>query len=174
MRHNEELKQRLTEEARAASALDHPNIVVIYEIDETPDGDLFIDMAFHEGATLGDRIGRDKTTAALPVAEVLQIARQIASGLSKAHERGIFHRDIKPSNVIVAKDGVDRIIDFALAKSMEATVTLDGSSKKTPLYMSPEQASGQAVDFRTDLWSLGAVLYEMLPGRPPFRGDSQL
>jgi serine/threonine protein kinase/formylglycine-generating enzyme required for sulfatase activity/dienelactone hydrolase len=169
LRHDGELKRRLTEEARAASALDHSNIVVIYEIDEVPGGDLFIAMAFHEGVTLRERIG-----AGLPVPEALQIARQIASGLAKAHERGIFHRDIKPSNVIVAKDGVARIIDFGLAKSSEATATLDGSSKGTPLYMSPEQASGKAVDFRTDLWSLGAVLYEMLAGRPPFSGDQNL
>src|ERR1017187_936140 len=174
MRHNDELKQRLKEEARAASTLDHANIVVIYEIDETPGGDLFIAMAFHEGATLGDRLGREKAGAGLPVAEALEIARQIASGLAKAHERGIFHRDIKPSNIIVAKDGVARIIDFGLAKSSQATATLDGTTKGTPLYMSPEQASGKAVDFRTDLWSLGVVLYEMLAGSPPFSGEGHL
>jgi dienelactone hydrolase/tRNA A-37 threonylcarbamoyl transferase component Bud32 len=179
LRHNEELKRRLTEEARAASTLDHANIVVIYEIGEAPGGDLFIAMAFHEGVTLheklkGDRIERDKPGAGLPVAEALQIARQIASGLGKAHERGIFHRDIKPSNVMVAKDGVARIIDFGLAKSSEATATQDGTTKGTPLYMSPEQASGKPLDCRTDLWSLGAVLYEMLAGRPPFTGDTQL
>ena len=145
MRYNDELKRRLSEEARAASGLDHPNIVVIYDIDETPGGDLFIAMAFHEGATLLDRIGR----VGLPVAEALRIARQIASGLAKAHDHGIFHRDIKPSNVIVAKDGVARIIDFGLAKSSDVTVSVDGSTKGTPLYMSPEQASGKAVDFRT-------------------------
>ena len=169
LRHNQELKQRLTEEARAASALDHPNILVIYEIDETPDGDLFIAMALHEGATL-----RERMDAGLPAIEALQIARQIASGLAKAHEAGIIHRDIKPGNVIVAKDGIARIIDFGLAKSIDATATLDGSTKGTPLYMSPEQASGQAIDCRTDLWSLGAVLYEMLAGRPPFPGGTQL
>jgi len=173
LRHNQELKRRLSEEARAASTLDHSNIVVIYDIDETPDGDLFIAMAFHEGETLRDRIERDKPKG-MPVAEALQIARQIAAGLAKAHERGIFHRDIKPSNVIVAKDGVARIIDFGLAKSSAATATLDGSTKGTPLYMSPEQASGKALDCRTDLWSLGAVLYEMLAARPPFPGDGNL
>ena len=169
LRHQDELKRRLTAEARAASALDHPNIVVIHEIGESPDGDLFIAMAYQEGATL-----RDKIDAGLPITEALQIARQIASGLARAHEHGIFHRDIKPSNIIVAKDGTARIIDFGLAKSSDATVTMDGSTKGTPLYMSPEQASGKATDFRTDLWSLGAVLYEMLSGTPPFHGDSQL
>jgi serine/threonine protein kinase/dienelactone hydrolase len=167
--HDNELKRRLSDEARAASALDHPNIVVIHDIDETPGGDVFIAMAFHEGATL-----REKIASGLQVQEALRIARQVASGLAKAHEHGIFHRDIKPSNVIVAKDGIARIIDFGLAKSSDVTATVDGTTRGTPLYMSPEQASGKAVDFRTDLWSLGAVLYEMLAGRPAFRGDSQL
>jgi tetratricopeptide (TPR) repeat protein len=174
LRHNDELKRRLKEEARAASTLDHPNIVVIHDIDEAPGGDLFIAMAFHEGVTLRARIAAEKNGAGLPVAEALHIARQIASGLAKAHERGILHRDIKPGNVIVAKDGVTRIIDFGLAKSSDAEASLDGSTKGTPLYMSPEQASGKALDCRTDLWSLGAVLYEMLAGRPPFTGDGHL
>jgi len=169
MRHDAELKRQLAGEARAASALDHPNIVVIHDIDETPGGDLFIAMAFHEGVTL-----RGKIAGGLPVKEALQIARQVASGLAKAHRHGIFHRDIKPGNIIVAKDGITRIIDFGLAKSSSVTATMDGSTKGTPLYMSPEQASGKPVDFRTDLWSLGAVLYEMLAGAPPFTGESQL
>ncbi|HTX34291.1 MAG TPA: protein kinase [Bryobacteraceae bacterium] len=172
LRSHPELKQRLKEEARAASTLDHPNIVVIHDIGETPDGDLFIAMAFHEGATLRDRIRA--APGGLPVGEALQIARQIAAGLAKAHERGIFHRDIKPGNIIVANDGVTRIIDFGLAKSSDTTATLDGKAQGTPLYMSPEQAMGKPVDHRTDLWSFGAVLYEMLAGRPPFRGETQL
>jgi len=169
LRHNEDLKRRLTEEARAASALDHPNIVVIHEIDETPEGDLFIAMAFHGGATLRERI-----EGGIAPADALQIARQVASGLARAHEHVIFHRDIKPANIIVAKDGVARIIDFGLAKSSDVTATMEGGTKGTPLYMSPEQASGKMVDYRTDIWSLGAVLYEMLTGTPPYRGESQL
>ena len=167
--HDSELKRRLSDEARAASALDHPNIVVIHDIDETPNGDVFVAMAFHEGVTL-----REKIASGLEVPEALRIARQVASGLAKAHEHGIFHRDIKPGNIIVAKDGIARIIDFGLAKSSDVTATMDGAARGTPLYMSPEQASGRAVDFRTDLWSLGAVLYEMLAGKPAFAGDSQL
>jgi eukaryotic-like serine/threonine-protein kinase len=174
LRHNDELKRRLKEEARAASTMDHPNIVVIHDIDEAPGGDLFIAMAFHEGVTLRARIAAEKNGAGLPVPEALHIARQIASGLAKAHERGVLHRDIKPGNVIVAKDGVARIIDFGLAKSSDAAASLDGTTKGTPLYMSPEQASGKALDCRTDLWSLGAVLYEMMAGRPPFTGDGHL
>jgi len=172
--HDPVLRRQLSEEARAASALDHPNIVVIHDIDETPDGDVFIAMAFHEGETLQSRIRGIKNGEAMPVAEALNVARHIASGLAKAHERGISHRDIKPGNVIVAKDGVARIIDFGLARSAETTATVDGSARGTPLYMSPEQASGKQLDFRTDLWSLGAVLYEMLAGRLPFSGDTQL
>ena len=169
MRHDRELKQHLTDEARAASALDHPNIVVVHDIGETAEGDLFIAMALHEGSTL-----RERMKSPLPVLEALRIARQVASGLAKAHEKSIFHRDIKPANIIVAQDGVARIIDFGLAKSSDATATVDGSARGTPLYMSPEQAAGKPVDHRTDLWSLGAVLYEMLAGKPPFGGDSQL
>src|SRR6185369_1316949 len=104
------------------------------------------------GVTLQYRMEGDKPKG-MPVAEAKQITRQMAVGLSKAHERGIFHRDIKPSNVIAAKDSVARIIDFGLAKSIEATATVDGSTKRTPLYMSPEQVSGKALDCRTDLWS---------------------
>jgi len=163
-----ELKRRLKKEARTASALDHPNIVVVHDIGEAPGGEMFIAMAFHEGVTL-----REKIRAGLTTAEALRIARQIAAGLEKAHENRIFHRDIKPGNVIVAKDGVARIIDFGLAKSSAGSASMDGSAKGTPLYMSPEQAAGGQVDYRTDLWSLGAVLYEMLAGRPAFEGDSQ-
>ena len=168
LRHDPDLKRRLTEEARAASALDHPNIVVIYEIGEAGD-DLFISMAFHEGTTLRARID-----GPMPVVEALRIARQVASGLAKAHEHGIFHRDIKPTNIVVAKDGIARIIDFGLAKSIDTTATVEGGTRGTPLYMSPEQASGKPVDFHTDIWSLGVVLYEMLAGAPPFRGATVL
>ena len=161
--HDDELKRQLTDEARAASVLDHPNIVVVHEIHETPEGDLFIAMAFHDGVTL-----RSRMAAPLTLEEVLHIARQIAAGLEKAHQAGIIHRDIKPGNIIVDKDGIARIIDFGLAKTGDVTRTAGGSAKGTPLYMSPEQASGKTLDKRTDLWSLGAVLYEMLAGTPSF------
>ncbi len=158
-----ELRQRLAEEAQAASALDHPNIVVIHDIQDSSDG-FFIAMAYHEGETLRERMKRP-----LALREGLGIARQMAAGLARAHQSGIVHRDIKPANVMVARDGVVRIIDFGLARSAGGTT---GAARGTPLYMSPEQATGQAVDARTDLWSLGVVLYEMFAGESPFRGDN--
>ena len=136
--HDRELREHLAAEARAASALDHPNIVVVHDIEQTQEGDIFIAMALHEGATLRERMREGLTTT-----EALQIARQVASGLARAHENRIFHRDIKPANIIVAKDGVARIIDFGLAKSNDSTMTALGSARGTPLYMSPEQAAGK-------------------------------
>ncbi|HKW00566.1 MAG TPA: protein kinase [Vicinamibacterales bacterium] len=167
LRDDAELKRQMVREARAASALDHPNIVVIHDIDVAPDGAMFIAMAYHEGQTLQARIRRG-----LSVHEAVHLARQVASGLARAHERGIFHRDVKPSNVIVSPDGIARIIDFGLAKPADATATMEGVIKGTPLYMSPEQASGGSVDQRTDVWSLGAVLYEMLSGKRPFDSET--
>lgn len=159
-------KRRLMEEARAASALDHPNIMVIYEIGEAGD-DLFLAMAYHEGTTL-----RAKMDGPLGVAESLRMARQVAAGLARAHEQGIVHRDIKPGNVMVAKDGVARIIDFGLAKPVSGD-DWEEEVRGTPLYMSPEQVLGKAVDARTDIWSLGVVLFEMLAGKAPFGGESR-
>ena len=177
-----EEKHRFLHEARAASALDHPNIGVVHDIGETPDGQMFIVMAYHEGETLKARIERayeqgetvlDKVARGLSIAEALDIARQIAAGLAKAHEHGITHRDIKPGNVIITTDGVAKIIDFGLAKLSNATATIAGSTKGTAAYMSPEQATGKEVDARTDVWSLGVALYEMLAGALPFQGAHQ-
>lgn len=162
-----ERRRRLVNEARAASALDHPNIVVVHDIGETPEGALFIAMAFHDGETLQARIARG-----LSREDAVSIARQVASGLARAHEHGLFHRDIKPANIIIAKDGIARIIDFGLAYSLDATTLVDAGIAGTPLYMSPEQAAHGTVDARTDVWSFGVVLYEMLTGRRPFGGDS--
>jgi serine/threonine protein kinase/Tol biopolymer transport system component len=163
-------KERFEQEARAASSLDHPNLCTILELGETPDGRLYLAMPCYDGETLRRRIERGP----LPVDEAIDIALQIARGLSKAHRNGIIHRDIKPANLIVTSDGVVKILDFGLAKlAGSAAISQTGSSAGTPAYMSPEQARGDEVDARTDLWSLGVVLYELLSGRRPFRGERE-
>jgi cephalosporin-C deacetylase-like acetyl esterase len=163
-----EARERFIHEARAISALDHNNICTIHEIDETDDGRTFIVMARYEGETLKERMDRSP----LGVDDAVDIAVQIARGLAKAHEKGITHRDIKPSNVFVTADGVVKIIDFGLAKLAGQTrLTKEGTTVGTVAYMSPEQSRGDEVDRRSDIWSLGVILYEMLAGALPFKGD---
>jgi len=165
-----EARERLTQEAKAASALDHPNICTIHEIDATPEGQLFIAMAYYDGETLKKRIARGD----LSVDESLDIAIQMARGLAEAHAAGILHRDIKPANVMLTKSGLVKIVDFGIAKMLNVTgPTRTGTSLGTVAYMSPEQVECQPLDQQTDVWSLGAVLYELLTGRPPFDGDSE-
>lgn len=160
--------KRFIHEAKAASAIDHSHIGTIYEIDEADDGVTFIVMALYDGETLRERIDRGM----IGVEEALNITTQIASGLSKAHSKDIVHRDIKPSNIIITSDGEVKIIDFGLAKlSGRTRLTKEASTLGTAAYMSPEQARGDEVDHRTDIWSVGAVMYEMLAGKLPFRGD---
>jgi len=162
-------KQRFLQEAQAASALDHSNICTIHEIGETGEGQLFIVMACYEGETLKTRIEH----GALSTENSLDVAAQIACGLAKAHEQGIVHRDIKPANIFITRDGVVKILDFGLAKLAggKTTLTKAGTTLGTVAYMSPEQARGENVDHRTDIWSLGVVLYEMLNRQLPFRGE---
>ncbi|MCX6558612.1 MAG: serine/threonine-protein kinase, partial [Candidatus Aminicenantes bacterium] len=163
-----EIKRRFFNEARAASALDHPNICSVHEINETSDGLVFMVMACYTGQTLNERVRQGP----LPIPEALRITMQTAEGLAKAHQKGIIHRDIKPGNILLSEDGLVKILDFGLAKLAGASVlTQDGITLGTVAYMSPEQSRGEAVDRRTDIWSLGVVLYEMLAGRPPFAGD---
>lgn len=162
--------ERFIQEAQAASALDHPNICTIHEIDETEDGQTFMCMSYYEGSTLKNLIAGRR----MKVEQVINIANQIAAGLSKAHESGIIHRDIKPANIFITNDGLAKILDFGLAKLAEQTdVTRTGSTLGTIAYMAPEQIQGEDFDRRADIWSLGVVLYEMLTGSLPFKGDHE-
>jgi len=168
-----EARTRLLQEAKAASALDHPNIATIYETGSTepepwePQGRPFIAMAYYAGETIETKIERGP----LSIYESLNFAYQTCLGLSKAHEHGITHRDIKPANLIVTHDGVVKIVDFGLAKFANTCLTKAGTVVGTPAYMSPEQSRGDAVDSRTDVWSLGVVFYEMLTGQRAFAGE---
>jgi serine/threonine-protein kinase len=159
-------REQLWAEARAAAAVDHPNICTIYEVGEAPGGRVFIAMPYYDGETLAARLARGP----LCVEDALSLTLQIARGLAKTHENGVIHRDIKPANLIVTSGGVLMILDFGIAKRSGATTTLAGRTAGTAAYMSPEQTRGDVVDARTDLWSLGVVLYEMLTGVRPFRG----
>jgi len=160
-------KERFVREAQAAAALDHPNICTVHEIDEA-EGRMFISMAFIEGESLKTRIERGP----LKIDEALGLGMQVAEGLREAHKKGVIHRDIKSANVMVTESGQAKIMDFGLARVRGSTLlTKEGMTMGTIAYMSPEQARGEAVDHRSDIWSLGVVLYEMLAGRLPFRGE---
>jgi len=180
---DQERKARFLQEARAASAVNHPAIAQVYEVDEGPEG-LFIAMEFVEGRTVRAIVQANE----LDVLGALEIAHQVAGGLQKAHDAGIVHRDIKPENVIVTPDGHAKILDFGLAKLVESAAggdegdshmetlarTQAGFVMGTLRYMSPEQARGQAIDHRSDIFSLGVVLYEMVTGQLPFSGSTPL
>ncbi|HVH73224.1 MAG TPA: protein kinase [Candidatus Dormibacteraeota bacterium] len=158
-------KETLLREARAASALDHPNISVIHGIEESEEHQLFIVMAYYEGETLAKKLSRGP----IPVPDSLDIAIQIARGLHAAHAHHIVHRDIKPSNIIVTNDHVVKIVDFGLARVVATnSATQSISSAGTLPYMAPEQFLGEIIDQRSDLWSLGVILVQMLTGAHPF------
>ncbi|MBN2431985.1 MAG: protein kinase [Acidobacteria bacterium] len=162
-------RKRFIHEAQAASALEHKNICAIHEIDETDDGRIFICMSYYEGESLKERLAR---SGPLPLAEALPIALQLAHGLARAHAAGVIHRDIKPGNIMLTSTGDVKIVDFGLAKlTGRSRITRSGTTVGTAAYMSPEQARGRAVDHRTDIWSFGVVLYEMLTGVHPFHSE---
>lgn len=164
--HDPDAKERFLREARAASALDHPNICTVFEIGEV-DGQSFIAMAFYEGRTVEELIKKGP----MEIDRAIELAIQMGRGLANAHAKGIVHRDMKPANVIVTPDGTAKILDFGLAKSEDAAlITQPGALLGTAAYMSPEQSTGDPIDHRTDIWSLGAILYEMLTGQRPFSG----
>ena len=165
---NEDVRRRFLREARTTAALDHPNICTIHEIGES-EGRTFISMACLEGRELAAEI----TEGPIEAERALRLARQFAEGLAEAHAKGIVHRDIKPANLFVTPNDRGVILDFGLAQlaSAASKLTREGTTLGTVAYMSPEQAQGEEVDARTDVWAMGCVLYEMLSGRPPFRGD---
>ena len=164
-------RERFILEAQAASVLDHPNICTIYEVDEAPDGQMFIAMAYYEGQTLKKQIA----SGPLAPTEALNVAISVGQGLAEAHAAGIVHRDIKPANVMLTSSGLVKIVDFGIAKLLDVTgPTRTGTTLGTVSYMSPEQAAGEDADQQSDVWALGAVFYEMLTGQQPFRGESSL
>ncbi len=180
MAHDRERMARLEREAQLLAALNHPNIASIYGLEESNSSRALI-MELVEGPTLADRIARGP----IPLAEALSLALQIADGLAYAHDKGVIHRDLKPANIKTSSDGHVKILDFGLAKAMSAEpsaaspdaltqpmTTSPGIVMGTVAYMSPEQARGQEVDRRTDIWSFGVVVYEMLTGSRPFSGSS--
>jgi serine/threonine protein kinase len=165
---DEESKRRFISEAQNASSLQHNNICTIHEIDETEDGFLFISMDYYEGETLKTKISKEL----ISLDDIINIISQIAEGLHKAHDNGIIHRDIKPANIFITKEGIVKILDFGLAKKIDRTQFTRRDIKfGTTEYMSPEQIKGEKVDHRTDIWSLGVLLYEMLTGHHPFQAD---
>jgi len=180
-----ERQRRFVQEAKAASALNHPNIIHIYDISSSGDTD-FIAMEFVAGKTLHQLIGKND----LPLRDTLKYSIQIADALARAHSAGIVHRDLKPANIIIDEDGRVKLLDFGLAKLTEKTVdseaatatmtaedaplTEEGSIVGTVAYMSPEQAEGRKVDARSDIFSFGSVLYEMVTGRRPFEGATKM
>ena len=175
-------RARFLREARAVSTLSHPHIAIIHDYGETTEGQPFIVMEYIKGETLNDLLH----ASALTITQAVRFVEAVAEALGAAHARGIIHRDIKPSNVLVDKEGEVKVVDFGLVKQMheegapgdgpDANTLLGRTSSNvvigTPLYLSPEQAMGAEIDVRSDLFALGALLYECLAGRPAFSGGS--
>ena len=161
-------KAQFLREAKIASQLDHPNIGTIYGIEDAEGGRTFIVMAFYEGVSFANQIAHH----ALPAAQVVKVAIQVATGLAEAHSKNIVHRDIKPSNIMITKSGAMKIVDFGIARVTQQSATWTQGTSGTAGYMSPEQTLGKPVDQRTDIWSLGVVMAEALTGHAPFERES--
>jgi serine/threonine-protein kinase len=168
LHHPSQDAERLFVEARAAAALEHPNVCTIHEIGIADDGRPFIAMALYSGETLKERLARGPLSLTVAV----EIAVQVARGLGAAHAHGIVHRDVKPGNIMITRDGTAKLLDFGLAKGTDQSLTAPGTTPGTIAYMSPEQAQGEPVGPPSDLWSLGVVLREMVTGIRPFRGGN--
>ena len=160
-------RARLEAEARAASRLDHPNICTVYDLGETADGQLYLAMPYYRGRTVAEIL----LDGPIPVERAVDLVRQAAAGLERAHEAGVIHRDVKPGNLLVTTEGEVKILDFGVAKLAGLSLSEPGMRVGTLSYMAPEQALGEEVWPSTDLWSLGVTLYELISGLRPFRGD---
>jgi len=162
-----EMRQRFYREAQTAGKLTHPNIVTVYDVGEDL-GMSYIVMEFFEGSTLAQLMKRQRFS----VAQITHVIYNAGMGLDYAHEHGVFHRDVKPENIMVSKAGLVKVMDFGIARIVESELTKTGSVMGTPAYMSPEQFSGQKIDHRSDIFSLGVILYELLTGKKPFTGET--
>jgi serine/threonine-protein kinase len=162
-----EMRQRFYREAQTAGRLTHPNIVTVYDVGEDL-GMSYIVMEFVEGQTLAAYMKKGR----LSLPQIKHVIVNAATGLDYAHQNGVFHRDVKPDNIMVSKTGIVKVMDFGIARVVESELTKTGSIMGTPSYMSPEQVRGQKIDARSDTFSLGVILYELLTGKKPFTGDT--
>jgi serine/threonine-protein kinase len=162
-----EMRQRFYREAKTAGALNHPNVVTVHDVGEDL-GMSYIVMEFIEGDTLANWMKKQRFT----VAQIKHVIYNAGMGLDYAHQNRIFHRDVKPDNIMVTKTGVVKVMDFGIARLAESDLTKTGSVMGTPAYMSPEQVNGQKIDARSDTFSLGVILYELLTGKRPFTGET--
>jgi serine/threonine protein kinase len=162
-----EMRQRFYREAQTAGKLNHPNIVTVYDVGEDL-GMSYIVMEFVEGQTLTQWMKKKR----LSIPQIKHVIYHAGLGLAYAHENGVFHRDVKPDNIMLSTTGGVKVMDFGIARDVDSSLTKTGSVMGTPAYMSPEQCNGQKVDGRSDTFSLGVILYELLTGRKPFKGDT--